>query len=360
MPSDLQIRQLKLSDQPALFSFFRVAYPGEPLKSDPAFWKWQFLDNPHVKSDDIPTWIVTTEDKIVGQLAALPIELKVGGDIVRAIWVINMIVFPQYRGQRLGKRLFEFARDTYCSTMIALGINDQSGGVLRSLEWVWLDSINRYQILLFPGEAVKEISEIAPARHLINLLYTPFRPRASKLSVAGGGEIRHVSQFDSSFDDLWPDASVQWTCAVARTAKALEWQYLKQPGKKFEIIGYYEHDRLMGYAVLFIRRAHGGGSPPKAAITDLCYAANGSERVVDSLLKGALRLALEKRVGGLVTDVVDPLVERRLRDFGFHTIKSSPKFAAQTREHGELIYRRENWFLTRGDSDVSIFEEPNT
>ena len=125
------------------------------------------------------------------------------------------------------------------------------------------------------------------------------------------------------------------------------------------MLGYYEQDRLLGYVVLFIRKAGHGGAPHKAAITDLCYGASDAEKIIDSLLKGALRLAIEKRVGGLVTDILDGRVEQRLRHFGFRRIKASPRFAAKTVERESLIYERSNWFLTRGDSDVSIFEEPN-
>ena len=92
MPSDVHIRQLKLSDLDALLSFLRLAYPGEPLKGDSAFWKWQFLENPHVSHDNLPTWIVTSGDKIVGQLAAIPIKLKVGVEEVRAIWASTYFV----------------------------------------------------------------------------------------------------------------------------------------------------------------------------------------------------------------------------------------------------------------------------
>jgi hypothetical protein len=81
--------------------------------------------------------------------------------------------------------------------------------------------------------------------------------------------------------------------------------------------------------------------------------------VIDALLKGALRLALERRAGGLVIDVLDPRVEERLSQLGFWRIKASPPFMAGTFDDQDLMYERSNWFLTRGDSDVSIFEEPN-
>jgi hypothetical protein len=230
---------------------------------------------------------------------------------------------------------------------------------MRLLRWKPLESVNRYQILLFPGHAAKEISHLAPARRLANLLYAPFRPDSARLSPPEGGALREVTKFDSSFDEFWLEASAQWPCAVARSSRFLDWQFMRQPGKKYDVLGYYKNDRLLGYVVLFFRKAGAGEAPPKAAISDLCYGPSHAGETIDNLLKGALRLALERKAGSLVTDVLDERAEGRLRHFGFRRVKSSPLFAAKTAEREDLIYARSNWFLTRGDSDVSIFEEPN-
>lgn len=359
MPSDVQIKQFELSDEDALLSFLRIAYPGEPLKGDPTFWKWHFLNNPYAGHDDIPLWIVKSGADVVGQMATIPVRLKVGDQEKRALWIIDFILLPEYRGQKLGKRLVQMAQDTYCTSMMALGYNDQSGVVFHSLGWDEQGNINRYHKLLFPGDAAKEISRIDVVRRIANLIYAPFRPRLTKLTLSGEAELREVTKFDASFDELWEDASKQWPCAVVRSSRLLEWQFMNQPGKKFDVLGYYEKDRLLGYVVLFFRKAESGGVPHKVAISDLCYSAVDPLHVIDCLLKGALKLALERRVGGLVIDVLDEQVESRLKQFGFWRISASPSFIVGTIESQDLMYKRSNWFLTRGDSDVSIFEEPN-
>jgi GNAT superfamily N-acetyltransferase len=359
MQEDIQIKQFEVSDQDALLSFLRLAYAEEPIKYDAAFWKWHFLENPHAALNDVPLWIVKNGDAVVGQMATIPVRLKVGEDERRALWIIDFILLPEYRGRKLGKRLMQVARETYCKTMIALGYNSQSEAVLRSHQWVSLGSINRFHKLLFPGNATKEISRLAPARHLANLVYAPLRPRVSKLSNFNNGALREVSGFDSSFDELWRDASSQWTCAVVRNSRFLEWQFMKQPFKKYDVVGYYEQDRLLGYVVLFFRKPERGGVSQKAAISDLCYSSENSQEIIDSLLKGALRLAMERRAGSLVVDVLDPRIEQGLKHLGFWRIKASPPFMAGTDERQDLLYERSNWFLTRADSDVSIFEQPN-
>jgi GNAT superfamily N-acetyltransferase len=359
MPGDVEVKQFELADKDALLSFLRVAYPDEPSKSDPIFWSWHFLENPNAAADNVPLWIVKNGSRVVGQMATIPVRLKVGEKEKRALWIIDFILAPEYRGRGLGKGLMRIARETYCTTMIALGYNEQSEAVLLSHKWVSLGSINRYHALFFPGNASKEVSRLGPVRPLANMLYAPMRPNSDQLAPVGPGAICEVREFDSSFDQLWEEASAQWPCAVVRSARFLQWQFKRQPGKKFEVLGYYEEDRLLGYLVLYFRKSKPGVPTDKVAISDLLYSAENSARVIDNLLRGAVRLALERQAGGLVIDVLDPLVERSLEQFRFWRIKASPPFMAGTFEDQDLMYTRDNWFLTRADSDVTIFEQPN-
>ena len=124
------------------------------------------------------------------------------------------------------------------------------------------------------------------------------------------------------------------------------------------MLGLYKEEQLSGYVVLFFRKAEYGG-PSKAAISDICYDASHAEEVIDELLKAALLRAIERRAGSLVTDVLDPQVEARLLQLGFWRIKTSPEFMVYSPTRQELMYDPGNWFLSRADSDVSIFEEPN-
>src|SRR4051794_29019516 len=119
MSGDVRIKQFELSDQDALLSFLRVAYADEPIKHDPTFWKWHFLENPYAAPGNVPLWIVKSVDAVVGQMATIPVQLKVGEAERRALWIIDFILLPEYRGRKLGKGLMQAARETYSKTMIA-------------------------------------------------------------------------------------------------------------------------------------------------------------------------------------------------------------------------------------------------
>jgi hypothetical protein len=197
-------------------------------------------------------------------------------------------------------------------------------------------------------------------RKALNAGYAPFRPRSLRSALSAGLTIREVERFDAAFDALWRAAAVRWPCAVVREARFLEWQFMRQPGKKFDVLGLYDGEQLLGYVVLFFRKPERGGGPaPKASISDLCYRADVSTDVVLELLRAALRLALERRAGSLVIDVLDPRVEERLKRFGFWRIRNSPQFMTYVPDRQDLMYDMSKWFLTRADSDVSIFEQPN-
>jgi GNAT superfamily N-acetyltransferase len=354
-----RVQQFRVEQTEALLRFLRAAYAGDARKSEREFWKWHYLENPNMKLDDIPLWVVVCEEEIVGQLATIPVQLKVGSETRAAIWILDFIVREDFRGKGLGKRLVLAAREKYPTT-ITLGINEQSAGLFRSMGWMEMGTIHRYQKLLYLGNGLPGAAKIGLARGVLNLVSAPLRFGARKRPRnAGEYTVRTVRGFGAEFDALWERASRQWVCAVRRDLRSLAWQFQEQPGKTFESIGIYEKERMAGYAVLFFRKGIGKAGPVKAAISDLCYEQENAAEIVDALIEFALRAAVERRAGSLVTDVLDPLVEEKLKQHGFWRISKSPQFMACAADAKEVIYESENWFLTRGDSDVSIIEEPN-
>jgi GNAT superfamily N-acetyltransferase len=342
-----------------LRDFLRLAYPQDARKSDAHFLNWYYQQNPNVSKERIPVWIVMDDGKIVGQLATILVQLKVGSIYTKAIWILEFIVLPKYRGQGLGKRLVLAAREKY-PTMITLGINEASTRVFNSLGWVSLGGIHRYHKLLYAGNAVRELANFSLLRQGFNGLSAPLRfSIAKRNSAATKYELKHDVSLDPAVDELWATASPQWLCAVRRDQRFVNWQFREQPGKTFHVIQLYKQERLVGYAILFFRKGPIAGVAPKAAISDFVYDRESPDEIISALLQAALQVALDRKAGSLVTDVLDARLEGHLQRHGFWRIKKSPRFMASTQEFQDVLYKPENWFLTRADSDVSIFEEPN-
>ncbi len=351
------IKQLELSEKNELLKFLRTAYADNPRMSDVSFWNWHFLENPYVDVNNLPVWIAKDGDEIVGQLAATPFKLKVGDEEKRAMWILDLIVRPDYRRKGLGKKLAA-AAEKYCP--LGLGINtaeQHSTALLENLGWTMFGKVPRYNKLLYPGEALREISRIKTLRRFANAVFAPLRPRSNPHALEKN--LRRAEKFDSSFDDLWRESAAQWTCAVVRETVFLNWQYVNQPGKKYDILACYENEKLVGYAVLYFRKTDADGALAKAAITDLIYHSSKPIETIDELLRGSLQIALERRAGALVTDALDSLIEKRLKFFGFGRVKSPLQLLVKSNERREILEDTNQWLVTRGDSDTSVFEQPN-
>ena len=354
MQNDVRIEQMQLSDRDDVLAFLRTAYLENPRQSEPDFWDWHFRQPPLSKDEDLPVWLAKSRTRIAGQLAAIPVEINVAGETRPAIWILDLIVDPDFRRMGIAQKLVQ-AAEKYCPLILGVNTNEQHApALLQKQGFVIVTKIQRFHKLLFPGEAFREVSKLGPLRPLANLAFAPFRS-----GLKGETHVRQLSAFESSFDELWSEARQQWPCSVSRSAAMLTWQFKQQPNKKYEILGYFENDKLLGYAVLFFRKPNKHGAVEKAAISDLCYGPQNSTKVVDQLIRASLKLAVERRAGGLVTDALDPLLQERLRHFGFWPVKSGLQLMVKAPEQQDLLYDGSKWFLTRGDSDISIFEHPN-
>jgi GNAT superfamily N-acetyltransferase len=356
VPVDFEISQLQSEQLKEIPEFLRQAYPGEVRKANLAYLQWFYQQNPNADLDALPIWVVRKNSKIVGQLGTIPVQLKVGAVNTKAIWILEFILLQEFRGRGLGKQLVLTAGEKYRS-MITLGINQASTRVFTSLGWKPMGSIHRYHKFLFAGSAAAMAGGRNWLRAGLNAISFPLRislgPKTSNYKIIGD------KVFGPELDEFWERASVQWSVTVRRDHKFLQWQFLRQPGKLFDFIRLYEGSQLVGYAVLFFRAGRHGGPPPKVAISDFVYDSQKQDGVIDALLKAALQLAIERKAGSLVTDILDARVEERLKRLGFGRIKNAPPFMAISSEFPKDIHDPAQWYLTRADADVSIFEEPN-
>lgn len=349
------IEQMKMSDKDEVLAFLRKVYPTSPRLSDEAFWNWHFPESPYCDPDDLPIFLARVGGRLAGQVGSLPVEFNANGETVRAVWMLDMIVDEEFRRRGIAKKLANAVED-FCPFMLGVNTTKQhSSDVLKSVGWSVFAKIPRYQKMLFPGNAV---TEIARFRSIATTLNTAFAP------VRGGyptwPNVKRVERFDESFDQMWSAAKGQWKCSVSRSSKLLDWQFCRQPGKKFEILTCVEDGQLRGYAVMYFRKPTAHGVIEKAAISDICYRPESADETITMLLDEAVKLAIERQAGSVVIDVIDDRIAGLLKHAGFWRVKSDLQLLAKVPRHPDVVYDASNWYLTRGDSDTSILEAPNT
>ena len=85
------------------------------------------------------------------------------------------------------------------------------------------------------------------------------------------------------------------------------WQFRRQPGKKFDVLGLYENDRLAGISCSFQRPAP--AHPPKAAIVTFATGRRESNEVMTTS-EGCPAVSTDDDGRQLVTDVLDCVWKR--------------------------------------------------
>lgn len=356
MDEALQARQFTLDDRDALLAFLSRVYANDLRRSDREFWEWHYLKNPYTDTNNLPIWIALDGEKIVGHLAAIEAEIKVGDETHKTIWILDLIIDENYRRRGIAKQLVGLAEDF---RPIRLGINtheQKSPELLEARGWKIVASIPRYTRVLFPGNALLSGSGLKTlVRKAANALYS-FRRQGAANLWPSAGEIRRLERFDDTADRLWENASATRSCIAVRLSEFLNWQYFEQPNKKFDVLGLFSDDQLRGYVVLYFRAADEQGVIEKAAISDILFY---DETAADALLNAALRLAIERRAGRIVTDLLNKPAEDALLRNGFFKTKSPLLLMVKSGVAENIALDPNEWFVTRGDSDTTIFETPN-
>ena len=353
MQSPVLIEQMKLSEKDGVLKFLRIAYPENPRLSDPVYWDWRFAGSPYCDPDDLPIWLAKIDGRIAGQLASVPVEFNAGDETVRAIWIVDLVVDPDFRRRGIARKLVRASLD-HCPFVLGVNAPEHPPKMLAALGWNAFTVIPRYQKILFPGNAIRQIARFRSFANAFNLAFAPVRT-----GYPSWPNVKRLERFDESFDELWVEARGQWPCSVTRSSASLDWQYVRQPGKKFEILACTDGDSLRGYVVMSFGGPNTYGAIEKAAITDICYAPTGADETITKLLDEAVKLAIEREVGSIVTDVIDERLEKRLKFAGFWRVKSDLQLQANVPPNREVVYDAANWYLTRGDLDISLFESLN-
>ena len=111
-----------------LSEFYKKTYY-KRYKSLTSNWRWWY----RVGYSELEPLILSVDNKVIGQAAYLPINLNILGNIVPAIWFVDYVVLPEFKGKGLGKILSkEWMK--ICRNQMAI-CSDDSLRVLKKLGW---------------------------------------------------------------------------------------------------------------------------------------------------------------------------------------------------------------------------------
>jgi predicted N-acetyltransferase YhbS len=372
--STCTVRQAKFHDMKRLWKFSELAYQDRHSPDMTEKWIWQYLKNPYAanKSENLPIWIAEKNNTIVGQIATIPVKLKIGHVTLSAVWGVDLIVLPSCRGEGIGRQLIEnVVKDNQC--YMAVDMSDTTRRIYDRLGYVQINPVPVYRkmiklssglvfeylILLSKKHAwVNRLNRMVPQTHLskflaflLNGAITIQKALRPQIKRNGQIDIHKLTSFGRDIDALWAKVQNQYGIIAGRDQTFLNWRFMENVGSHYEAFGAVKQGETTGYIIL--RRGQ-LGQRPLGYIVDMLSDRNDKE-TMGALLQHAIEVFGDE-VEAIECSCAVSEYQSILHQHGFVKMKESTPYAWCIDEsiRNQMQELKGEWFITRGDSDWDL------
>jgi len=331
MEESLSCSDYRDGDENQIIALFREAFAEVRSLN---LWKWRFTKCPFGKGI---IKLLFDKEKLVGHYAAIPMEVRVGDTTVKAIWSLDTMTHPDYRGRgvfvRLAKKVYE-----ECNLQgyrFVYGFPNELIYPMRLKKLSW-KGFGKMSILC---KGLEDCGNM-------NL----------PCSVSSGYEINRIERFGDDVSLLWNKIKENYGVIVPRTKEFLNWRFVDHPELNYIIyIIKATDEETIGYIILKIYATE---SETKGHIIDILSIKN--VEVVRQLIKCALIYFAKNEATNISCWMQDNNIYADvMKDEGFIRKKvqgSYPYFGVRIFNEEDIEVRSiesfPNWHLTMGDCDV--------
>ena len=102
--SKVIVRRFRENDRERTLRFLKNIFGGwHSLRQ----WNWKFMDVEKAQSHKPIIWVIEADGEIAGHLAAIPMKLRIGTEVVPVCQLVDGATSPQYRHKGLYRKLFQ-------------------------------------------------------------------------------------------------------------------------------------------------------------------------------------------------------------------------------------------------------------
>jgi hypothetical protein len=371
------VRQATKDDVQAIWTFINHAYgsgqKGMAQFKYPERWIWQYIGNPFISEPDhkLPIWVAIKDNRVVGQMCAIPAKMKIGSQIYNGGWGCDFIVSPECRGEGIGHKLTKMYYEHF-QVGVGLSMADSTRRIwakfdpvrLRPMYIYWYPvRLNKNIVYQFVSDkfegrpkfrqlfkvASKYLYIHAILAELSNALFIIRRQlnfmRKKKLNPF----IREISEFDNEIDTLSGNIHEDYAAIVRRESKLLNWRFIHNKQLKYRVFVSGNDSLIKGYIVL--RKQH----PAELNIGHIVdfYAAKNDINTIGELIFFATKF-FGKSVDIIKCATSLIAIENILKKYGFLKVeKIRPLVLVPDPKIKEKIRGiSEDWFITLADQDL--------
>lgn len=377
-PRRIAIARVTDDHAEALAEFFRMVWTPDATAASVRAARARAAErNPVDPGAAPPTWIALREDRPIGYVTTIPIQLWDGLERRPAHWLKGLMVAPEYRNGPIGHALLKAAAAALPRSgglavaaparrlFQALGYDDLGPipNLVRPLE------VGRILPGLAAGDTAgtdRSVRQIArriahlpglamllgwPASRLLDLV-------AASARITTSGEALSVEDptlFAEEIDHLWSAAAPGMSTCTVRDAAYLLDRYPAGGGSAYRWIFLRTSDRLAGLAIL--RRPGEPGHPrlPTVRLATLVDVLLDASHPWDggALLGGVEAEARRLRADAILASASAPVLSRLLRRQCYFPIGGNVHLLFRdTTGEGQFGRTVTEWWLTRGDGNA--------
>ena len=321
-------------------------------------WRWKYADNPFLFDGNLPSWAYYIDNKIVGHLGAIPVELKTGFGKIRAAWAVDFITSPSYQKKGIGRALVEEMSKNF-DLILTVGQTDMSYNLFMKMGWKLLGFVP-YYIKIWDAEVL--IEEKVKNAFFANLIVKPinlflfFLNYFMKPKCSENINVSQIVSFDKEVGRLWEEIAEFYEIIVPRNFAYLSWKFDAQPNMYYAKFKAVRNGKAVGYIIT--RTIKGNFSKPEGLIADIIVRPEDLE-IIDSLMAAAL-LHLKKENCSVVRFYINnKIIEKAIKNNGFIKRRPFMRFLISKKiDTLEGIENLASWHLTVGDCDIDRDSTP--
>lgn len=344
MPEIVRYRD---EDRRAVDALYRRVFGHDMANASQLRWRWQYGRNPNTPPDGLQIWLAREGPTVIGQHAAMPVRLLVEGREIDASWGMDVMVAPERQRQGVGEQLFR-TWDRSVGAALGLGLSAPSRRLFEKLRWPALETVPSLMRPL-TRRALRQADWPMPLNRLVSAITYPYIRFVARMRPLGA-QIEPVRHFDGRFDELWERVKPNFSLAVRRDARYLNWKYIEPPHVRYSIAALKRDETVGGYAV------YRHVQEPRGRVTILVdFLADPTDVVgFQTLMRWVDREARAADSDKIRTAVMHGGFRQLLKRSGYFGVASDVELAVKVNAvdvSPRFFEHPDAWHVTLGDSD---------
>ncbi len=256
-----------------------------PGKTCSDFIDWKYSRNP---AGDAVVGVALDGERVVSIVAGTPKRVQLGTEVVLAYELGDFITAASHRKRGLFSALINLVCDTarqQGAAFVYVRPNEMSFPILSSrLSFAEPAKIEARRYVVLSGAVQRKLG--IPASLVRGVGADWISRKLAIPKVSASVRVDAVSRFGAEVDQLWTRTQGQYSFALVRDSRYLNWRYVDCP-TPYRIWGAHRHEEMLGYLVAFLARTQ-----PIATILDF-YTHPADEEGAAALLNVAVNDMLQ-------------------------------------------------------------------